>query len=153
MNEEEAEKLLDAADKGFQVAGYASFQEAVAHVYQFAEKLLKLMSNARTRESAKRTLMRGGDIPPEEFEKLLSFLPNVVYAIRKAAPPIIKDIPHPPGGRPDSLTDVQKKQVCAEVLYLHGKKVLLREAITRVAQRYGVSERTIRRAWRDRASE
>jgi hypothetical protein len=151
MKPEEAERLLAAADKGFQVAGFASFEDAVNHVYKFYENLLQLLSKARTREATKAALIEGDKISADEFSRLLSFLPNVVYAIRKSMPEVTKQIPHSPGGRPEAFSDAEKRQVCDQISSLHRHGVSMGMAIERVAMKHGKSERTIRRVWRERA--
>jgi hypothetical protein len=150
MKEEDVDKLLAAADEGFQVAGFDSFEKAVDHACTFLGGLLDLMSKARTRESAKAAFMQVPDLPPEEFQRALSFLPKIAYMIRGFAPDVVKNIPHDPGGRPEAVTYEQKKAICRQILELHGKRVLLRDAFTRLAAKHGVSVTTIRRVWRGR---
>jgi len=152
MKKEDVEKILDAADEGFKVVGFGSFEDAVDHAYNFLQPLLQMMSVARSRESARQALLESADWSSEEVENAISLLPSVVYMIRRHLPQTISGIPHSPGGRPEALTETTKKQVCLEIGFLYTKGVLLRDAFKRLAKKYGVSERTIRRAWRDRAS-
>jgi hypothetical protein len=152
MKEEDAEKIVAAADKGFELGGLTSFEAGVGRVRQLAEFLLKMASRTESRDSAKRLLMEGPEISPEELEKLLSFLQEIAYRIREMLPEVAKTIPHDPGGRPISLTEAKKRQACAEIASLYGRGVGVGVAIKRVAQKFGVSERTLRRAWQERAS-
>ena len=152
MKEEDVDKILNAADKGFQVAGFRSFEDAVDHAHKLLERILGMISVATTRESARQALLESPDWSAEELEKVTSSLPNLVYIIRGLLPQTISDIPHAPGGRPEALTGIKKKQVCAEIASLYGEGVLLGDAFKRLAKRFGVSESTIRRAWRERAS-
>jgi DNA-binding NarL/FixJ family response regulator len=72
------------------------------------------------------------------------------YRIREMLPELTKSIPHEPDGRPQSLTDIQKTEVCREIASLYGRGLRLGIAIKRVAQKFRVSERTVRRAWQSR---
>jgi acyl-CoA reductase-like NAD-dependent aldehyde dehydrogenase len=150
MREEDVDRILDAADAGFQVIGLRSFEEGANRAYQILARLLDLLSRANNRDAAKRALIEGSDISPEQLEEVLSLLQGIAYRIREMMPELTKSIPHEPGGRPRSLTEIQKRQVCTEIASWYGRGVRVGIAIKRVAQKYGVSQRTVRRAWRGR---
>jgi len=152
MKEEDVDRILDAADTGFQIIGLKNFEEGVNRAYRVSKRILDLLSKVNNRDAAKRALMEGPEISPEQLEGVLSFLQSVAYRIREMLPELVKSIPHEPGGRPRSLTEIQKKQVCTEIASWYGQGVRVGMAIKRVAQKIGVSERTVRRAWRERGT-
>jgi hypothetical protein len=152
MREEDANKILAAADKGFLLAGLTNFEAGLVRVHQLLERILEGLSRTKSRDAAKSALMEGPEISPEKLEELLSFLENIPYRIREMVPEVAKNIPHEPGGRPRSLTEAKKRQVCTEIGSLYGRGVRVGIAVKRVAQKFGVSERTVRRAWRERGS-
>ncbi len=110
------------------------------------------MSIARNRDALKQALLQSPDPVAMEFEQVISVLPSIVYQIRRHLPQVTSSIPHDPGGRPEALPDVnKKKQICTEIGVLYAQGVLLGDAFKRLARKFDVSERTIRRVWRDRA--
>jgi hypothetical protein len=152
MKEEDIDKILAATERGFQLGGFTNFESGISRACQALERWLGLLSRIKDRDSAKRVLMESPEVPPDQLENVLSFLQNLPYMIREVIPEVAKAIPHDPGGRPISLTEPKKRQACAEIASLYGRGVRVGVAIKRVAQRFGVSERTVRRAWQERAS-
>jgi hypothetical protein len=133
-------------------SGLTNFEVGVSVLRKLFERFLKIGAAIESRDSAKRALMEAPEISPEQLEAVLSFLQEFPYRIREMLPEVVKTMPHEPGGRPRSLTEPGKQRACAEIALLYGQGVRVGVAIKRVAQKFGVSERTIRRAWRERAS-
>ena len=61
-----------------------------------------------------------------------------------------KELPADPGGHPRVFTPHEKAEVCSEIGVLLDQGVILQDAQTRLAQRKGVSVRTIQRVWQNR---
>jgi len=90
---------------------------------------------------------------PKDFQELLMKLPYVVHQIRPGLISAAKQLPHPLGGRPRSEVQKKQEEVCREIAALYIKRVPLKAAYARVAQRHGVSATTIERIWRTRKAD
>jgi hypothetical protein len=76
-----------------------------------------------------------------------------MFKIREFFPDAVKELPHPPGGRPTAFTPEKRHQVCKEIGELLVKGVPLSSAYKRLGKRHDVSARTIQRIWNDRERE
>jgi hypothetical protein len=96
-------------------------------------------------------LAESADPNPAELALWLNFIRMLPYILRKDLQKAAKNLPSPPGGRPRELTPQECQEICAEIGRLYGQGVTIRDAQTRMAQRYNKGMRTIQRAWQDRA--
>jgi len=126
---------------------HAAGPEALGKQKELADALLDCFAR-----HARRVLRKCPEPTSEELEQLTIILKQLPYLIRREAPEVIrKSLPHAPGGHIPSLTAKQRREVCQELLNLHGKEGLtFRDAARRVALRNHVSTRTIERAWKER---
>ena len=81
---------------------------------------------------------------------MLTLIRTVPYLLRSYLQDAAKSLPPSPGGRPRELTPEQRKEVCLRIGQLYGGGLEIRDAQKRMAQHYGVSLRTIQRAWQER---
>jgi hypothetical protein len=102
--------------------------------------------------AVKRRLKGNPEPEPRELKELSQIHDEVMYLMRKDLPIVAKRLPHPPGGRPQALNSKESQDACQEVgnLILAGMNAV--DAIKRVATRWEVSTRTMRRVWNMRAA-
>src|SRR5215469_8572667 len=96
-----------------------------------------------------------GEPTPEELQGILAKLKTLRFEFRtvldKMTKSVKQNLPRKPGtGRPSDLTLSQKKEACKRVGLLMSQGVEVQDALSRVAQRFGVGRRTIQRAWQKR---
>jgi DNA invertase Pin-like site-specific DNA recombinase len=84
------------------------------------------------------------------METVLTLTRTVPYLLRRSLQAATQSLPPSPGGRPQELRPEQRKEICLQIGQLYGQGIELRDAQKRMAQRYGVSLRTIQRAWQER---
>ena len=82
-----------------------------------------------------------------ELQNLIKNVPEIQYSVRRLLPQIRKLIPHPRGGAPTKLDAKQKTRAVQLVGTLMGRGDTYSEALQNVAIRFGVSAKTIQRAW------
>lgn len=111
----------------------------------------QVWNNSRSREELTASLLGGPDPNPGELETWLAFIRTLPYFLRSSFGGMAKSLPPPPGGRPRELTPQECMEVCVQIGQLYGQGVQVVDAQKRMAKRYGVSLRTIQRAWQDRA--
>jgi DNA invertase Pin-like site-specific DNA recombinase len=87
----------------------------------------------------------------EELEKAAQTVRRkFLAAFRKPLLDAIKRLPYPPGGRRKALSHNDELQVCSKIGSLIVGGCTLKEAVRRLADRFGVSRSTIYRTWRNR---
>ena len=127
----------------------ATDERQSAEVAANVVELLKTMSLYRRLESDLKTA------PDSHFEAMKAdFENNLSPYLRKGLAEMAKRLPHARGGRPSSLTDDEKREVCRLVLRLIEQGKSERESLAEAAERYKqrVSDRTIVRTWAKRAA-
>ncbi len=157
MRQEVCDQLISECEQTFQKMG-VDFYEAMEGAPRVVEKLKgyaalfqRFWEHAGTREELAAFLAQGPDLQPAELETVLALIRTVPYLLRSQFQTVAKRLPPSPGGRPRGLSPEQSKEVCLQIGTLYGGGVELPEAQKRMARRYGVSLRTIQRAWRERA--
>lgn len=157
VRREVCDQLISECEQSFQRMG-ADFYEVMKRGPEVVEKwkryaplFQQLWSNARNREDLTAFLIAGPDPSPEEWETVLILIRTVPYLLRNYLQDAAKSLPPSPGGRPRELTPEQSKEICLQIGQLYGLGVDLPDAQKRMAQRYNVSQRTIQRAWQQRA--
>jgi hypothetical protein len=150
MTDKEIDKLFEATDKAFAPLGYSGFEIAVREEAPLFAQIADIMKTLSNRDLARRWLRSLPDNESAEFAQMLPLLPTVVYKIREFSPDVIKELPHPPGGRPAAFSSKMRQQICKEVGNLLIKRVPLLTAYKRLGQRHGTSARTIQRIWNER---
>jgi hypothetical protein len=157
VRKEVCEQLIAEAEQFGQKMG-GDFYEVMKKAPQVVEKwkghyflAQEFWKNAGTREELTAFLLNGPDPSPEELETWLTFIRTVPYIVRKGLQSAAQSLPPPPGGRPRELTPQECKTICAEIGWLYGQGVELRDAQKPMAQRYNKGLRTIQRAWQQRA--
>ena len=157
VKKEGCDQLISACEQSCQKMG-ADFYEVMKRAPQVAEKwkryaalFQEVWNNAKNREELTAFLLTGPDPNPEELEAVLTLIRTVPFVLRNHLQRAAKSLPPSPGGRPRELSPEQSKEVCLQIGQLYGLGVELPKAQKRMAQRYGVSLRTIQRAWQERA--
>jgi hypothetical protein len=157
VKKELCERLISETEQSFQKMGL-DFYETIKRAPTVVEKwrryaplFQQLWSHATGRNQLTAFLLTGPDPSPEEIETVLSLIRTVPYLLRSYLQDAAKSLPPSPGGRPQELNPEQRKEVCLQIGQLYGLGVEVRDAQKRMAQRYGVSLRTIQRAWQERA--
>jgi hypothetical protein len=156
VKKETCDQLICECEQSFQKMGL-DFYEVMKKALEVVERwkkyyplALEVWHNATSRERLAAALITGPDANPEELERWLAFIRALPYLLRGALQGIAKTLPPPPGGRPRELGPQECMEVCLQIGNLYGQGVELPDAQKRVAQRYGVSLRTIQRAWQQR---
>lgn len=157
MREELCNRLIDEAEELCRTLG-GDLYEVMKKAPQVVEKwkghyLLahEVWQHSRSREDLTAFLRSGPDPSPGELEGIITLMRTVPSLLRKSLQTAVSTLPPPPGGRPKGLTPQQCKEVCAQIGWLYGQGVEVRDAQKRMALRYGKSLRTIQRAWQQRA--
>jgi len=157
VREELCDRLIDEAEELCRTLG-GDLYEAMKKAPQVVEKWRghylyanEVWRHAQSREDLKTFLRSGPDASPGELEGVITLMRAVPYLLRKSLQTAAANLPPPPGGRPKGLTPQQSKEVCAQIGWLYGQGVEVRDAQKRMALRYGKSLRTIQRAWQQRA--
>ena len=132
---------------------YETMQRAPAVVEKWKRyygHFQQVWNHAGSREELTAFLLSGPDPSPEEMETVLTLIRTVPYLLRRSLQAATQSLPPSPGGRPQELRPEQRKEICLQIGQLYGQGIELRDAQKRMAQRYGVSLRTIQRAWQER---
>jgi hypothetical protein len=119
---------------------------------RYAPLFQQVWNHARNREELTAFLLTiGPDPKPEQLETVLTLIRTVPYVLRNHLQSAAKSLPPSPGGRPRELSAEQSREICRQIGQLYGLGVELPDAQKRMVLRYGVSLRTIQRAWQQRA--
>ena len=97
--------------------------------------------------SAVEELRNSPEPTPEELQVLLKNVPQISYFMREDITALRKVLPHPPGGAPSKLNAQERKKAVRLVGTLMGQGDNYAEAVAKIAARFGVSRKTIQRAW------
>jgi hypothetical protein len=157
VKKEVCDQLISEAEELCQKLGgdlYEVMKKAPLVVEKWKRHYLlahEIWQHARSREELTAFLLSGPDPSPDELETWLIFMRAVPFVLRKGLQSAARTLPHPPGGRPRELTPQECKEICGEIGWLLGQGVELRDAQSRMAQRYNKGLRTIQRAWQQRA--
>jgi len=156
VKKEVCDQLISECEQSFQKMGL-DFYEVMKKAPEVVERWKKyyavaqrVWSNSSSRKELTAALLAGPDPNPEEFERWLAFIRILPHFLRSSLQGIAKTLPPSPGGRPRELTPQECMQVCLLIGQLFGQGVELPDAQKRMAQRYGVSLRTIQRVWQQR---
>jgi hypothetical protein len=85
---------------------------------------------------------------PEELERILKFMRDLLPQLRQQFVSAAKALPHSRGGAPTKLPSTdQQKEVIEEIKVLRVPGVKLNDVFKRVAQRHGVSASKIKQIW------
>jgi hypothetical protein len=157
VREDLCDRLIDEAEQLCRTLG-ADLYEVMKKAPQVVEKWKahyvlahEVWRHAQSREELTGFLRSGPDPTPGEVEGVITLMRTVPYILRRSLQTAASTLPSPPGGRPKGLTQQQEKEVCAQIGWLYGQGVEVRDAQKRMALRYGKSLRTIQRAWQRRA--
>src|SRR5438094_1995684 len=151
------DQLISETEQSLQRMGldlYEIMQRALAAVEKWKRyygPFQEVSSHASNREELTAFLLAGPDPSPQEMETVLTLIRTVPYLLRSYLQDAAKSLPPSPGGRPQELNSEQRKEACLQIGQLYGLGVEVRAAQKRMAQRYGVSPRTIQRAWQERS--
>lgn len=114
------------------------------------ERLDEYLARMDTREKLEAWLLSLPEPDPHWLDLTLQAVRGELPKLRQVLLPFAKRLPHPPGGRRKKLPDPAKRRAIREEIgHLLANKVSLRDAQERLANREGVSVRTIQRIWRE----
>jgi len=155
MRQESIDKVLQAADEGMTLLGFNTFDAGVRFACETFEALLAKLRQIQTRDALAQMLADLPEPDPQELDNGVSICKDFIFQLRRGIPDFIKaQIPHAPGGRPAVLTTPEdRRRVCQEIAGLFAQRVRLTDAQKRIAQKHGVSLRTIQRIWKRRGEE
>ena len=115
------------------------------------QEALKIMKLSPGYAAIEKAVQKGSDGDLEGAKRIIR--EQMPSAFRKPLFEAVKALPYPKGGRPKLLSDEDKSRACDQVTDLiRTSGMELRDALRRVALRFGVSLRTMQRAWQGRAS-
>ena len=104
-----------------------------------------------------RSLDDADEPTPEGLMKICEEMKTVPYAIKKPAATqfraVVRQLPHPKGGRKRKLTDAKVIEVRHKLGQLDAEGYERVDALKQLAREYDVSVRTIQRAWQTRKQE
>jgi hypothetical protein len=115
---------------------------------------------ARVKKAAKKAAKKGflnavRAIPEptnDEKARLLEVFGSLPFVLRQAFVQVGKTMPHKPGGAPPKFkTPAKRKEAAEDVARLLSVGVEKPDALSQIAARYKVSDRTIRRVWAEYA--
>ena len=149
-------KVMDAVNEELRAIGLGTFDDV--------ERMTKEMNPKNTirlviLSAIQRQLNNMPEPAPEELQGVLAAINGKLrYEIRArlstATQEIKKQLPRRPGGgRGKALTAQQENQARDKVASFIRRKVPYKIALTRVGQQFGVSARTIQRAWQKREED
>jgi hypothetical protein len=150
------DKLIAAYDEELRAAGLGTFDGF--------RQLLTEVSEPNTLNTAllagiESVLSEMSEPSPKELQRILSALKGKLrYEIRPTMVKVAKEmkdkLPRKPGGgRGAALTPEERSKACDEVAGLMRKGASYKIALVRVGSRFGVSPRTIQRAWQKRRDD
>jgi hypothetical protein len=103
---------------------------------------------------AEAVLLRLPEPQSEQLEALLDQLSSSLPNLRRLLLPFAKRLPFPAGGRPKKLASPGERQkIRDEIGLLMAKGLTTENAQGQLAQREGVSRRTIQRIWQERKEQ
>lgn len=159
MKPETATEIMDAAERGLQILTQAIGKPASKQ--QFEQTLRVGASavaafNPKHRQSAEITSKQGmkaylltqPEPTLEDKEKIKTTLLNLPSLLRKPLLEAFRKLPHQrKGQRPAFRNPQQESEAVTNVGLLTNLGDSLAEALGKTAQRYGISHRSMRRAW------
>jgi hypothetical protein len=155
MKKETCDRILHAYDETFTLLGFEDFAKGIRYICSEMVTQLQKLRQGRSRTGMEAIFMKEPEPTPEKLEAALQTIRLLPYQLRKGFPQIAKEVsqklPRLRGGRPRRLTPEDCKHACREIGRLLGDGLSLPDAEMRVAQRKGVSVRTIARAWQKRS--
>jgi hypothetical protein len=106
------------------------------------------LSRFDTEEKLDVILASAPEPTPQELEKILKFMGDLLPRLRQQLVSAAKVLPHRRGGAPAKLPSTdEQKQVVEEIKALRGPGVKLNDVFKRVAQRHSVSASKIKQIW------
>jgi hypothetical protein len=144
------EKLIQAVEEMTQLLGFGTFDESIAAVQPLFEAIANGLKTIGSKEQFEVLLMAMPEPEPKELESLILLPRLALYETRKSVPKTVKQLPHPPGGRPRSVNPEESESMRSEIGVLLAKGFPLKTAQRRVADRRKISSRTVQRVWAQR---
>src|SRR6266849_4699930 len=150
LSRETRKKLITVYNEELRAAGVGTFDDVQRVI---AETSTASTINGALLAKIEEMLNRMSEPTPQELEKIMSELKGKLrYAIRPLMVQATLEfkkrlLRKPSSGRGASLNAEQKREACDQVAALIRKKVPYPQALMRVGQVFGVSARTIKRAW------
>lgn len=160
MRKKTRESILALLDEAFRTADmpvdleFTNLALRILRKYQSPRNDLTAIIVGGVRAGVARALDDAEEPTADGLQQIFSEMKAIPYAIRRPAAKAfrgaVKELPHPPGGRPRSLSDEKIREVIDAVAELNRRGVRLAVSYKRVASRIGISPRTIQRVWQDR---
>ena len=155
MKEENAAKIIKGADDLYKVFGFQTFERGTNYICDTLDDLIHQLEVTTSREMVKEALMKAPEPSRVELIAIVTTLKNMPFVLRRLLPVVTKEyqsqLPYPKGGRPKALSPEQCQKMCRAIGRLFAVGVELADAQQRMTLRFGVSLRTIQRAWQNRA--
>lgn len=153
MSPEQRDRFLHALDETAKSLGDVTLDQGLEIANLFISTLHELFEKVKTRELFAYELEHN-DLSPEMGELLISFaeqLPRFArFAVDKASNAVIRDLPSPVEGRP-TLPAVAQLEIVKYVQHLYvEKKVPVRVAMQRAADKFNCGLRSVQRCWKKR---
>ena len=156
MRTETKDRIIAALERAFKTAGAESLEQGMALCSSVFGGLYRITEPLKSREVISAWFDQVPDPSAEEEAMLVAcfeMLPTLIrMAVQGFADDLARQLPHPPGGRPQTLSPGAQKEICAFIGQLHAQGVELREAKKRAARKWDVSVRTVQRAWSTRSA-
>ena len=149
------QQYLAGLDELMRKVGVNTFEEALAIAKGILLTLASKIDELGDRKAFEDKLSQIELFPEEEWmiQAIAENLPILFgFLVRSISQDFAKEFPAPPPtpGRPKSLEQTQKSEVCEFVGKLFSQGTQLGLCKKRAAQKFGVSTRTVERIWADR---
>jgi hypothetical protein len=154
MKRESRERIIEAYENASSLLGFGTLNSGLRYMREELERTLRILRRVRNHASLESVLAKEPEPTTEQLAAAVQAIELFPYQIRRRLPEAIKEaqkhLPREPGGRPQAVKPEEYPKVCEEIGRLFARGTPLKIAQERVAQRRGVSQRTIQRIWQNR---
>jgi hypothetical protein len=144
--------LIDALEVSFASVGVELYSGAQRLKLRI-DKSYPCIEASQCRDSLERYFDDCSDADEEEVRTVAAFFLAAPALLEQFVQASVKraadDIPNP-SGRPEALTPELKRQIVEMIYRLNRKKVLIGDAQSQAALKFGISKRTVQQVWRRR---
>jgi hypothetical protein len=156
MKRESLERIIQAYENVSALLGFPTLNSGLSYMCGELEKTLKKLRPVHNRAGLEAVLAKEPEPTREELEAQIKSIELFPYQMRRHIPQATKEakkhLPHEPGGRPRAIKPQEYQDVRDAIGQLLARGTRLKIAQQRVAQRRGVSTRTVQRIWQQRTA-
>lgn len=155
VSNEAAEAFVEGFEKALREVGVEQPYELGKRVAQWVEENRKLFTAMQSRQALIELVRHFPDEAEPYLPLAMMLLQSVPAIVQMQMPKLLHKIADdhpvtPSPGRPQVMDDAMKLDICDDVAALFRQGIQLSASQERVAQRRGLSVRSVQRAWRER---